>query len=457
MDDSGRDNDLNQACKDSDGAFQHVIDHVAHTFGNAGVTNYALALSFGGNRKYHTVGEKWHRNDASIRGIQVGCMLRPLVAIIALDLFQKGRLQLDAPIGNFFHELANDRKSDLIKIQHLMSHTPGYLAFNNIPVSHQLLNRESALANFRSATQLFWPGTTYNYDHMATAMLGDVLERITDLAIPELVSELILTPLGISTENNSRTHADFHPFPSAMPPGRETHSLYKFVLTLTSMMRLIESLMPNLGTVYRPPCLSSATLKALLSPIVFIPRAIGTSVRNWLANGYTLGLQVFRNGFLGYDTVGKFQASGFRIDPLRQIAVILVTESRYRAQRRVVLGEVVKMLGNSNCPSEYEHFEQADITLPLGPSAIAGDYFGNQGFSVNVRRHKGDVIFTLLPRRGGRTEIRGQINEAELLFITSNFPGPEPTFFRDSRTGEPCLMFGNMALKQLPAAYASRY
>ena len=432
---------------------EHVVRQAMDTFRAAEISDYRFAISVEGARTYCASGQACTENEIAstpAAHTQIACLIRPLMAAVALELAQDGRLDLRARIGNLLPELSTDGKGALIQVQHLISNTAGYMGYSRMPAAHAFSDRAAALIAISRAPQIFWPGLVYSYDNSAPTMLGEILANISKRTIPDLVEELIFSPLGIKSR---APQAEDEGIPvqasSFSKKYTENRSLFASLLSFPDLVRFVESLMGDVADGRKTTGLSIPTLKALRRPVVAIPRTTSSSASRLLPTAYGLGLEVFQNGFVGYDTSTGSQANGFRFDRTRQIAVVLSTSGRFRSFRRALLGRLVELLGDATNPTQdaaVERHDESNLTV----GEIVGDYFGDHSFHASVRQRDGSIVFTVHSAGGGRLELWGQKGKNGDLHFDSKVPGAEPTFFRYSRTGEACVMFGMYALKRLP-------
>jgi hypothetical protein len=205
------------------------------------------------------------------------------------------------------------------------------------------------------------------------------------------------------------------------------------------------------STMATPACLSRFALQALRKPVATIPRVPHSPASRLLPISYGLGLQGFQHGFFGYDTNTAFQANGFRFNPRQRIAIVLSTRGRHRSLRRSILSGLVDIFDEAGIPSNDLPMRPLD-TWDLVFDDLSGKYFGNDLFHVSVRQQSSDILFTVHTCNGKRAQIRGlRLDHGQFRF-DSRAPETEPAFFRDSRTGELCVMVGMIALKRLPSA-----
>lgn len=121
------------------------------------------------------------------------------VAICAHILVQRGQLELDAPVANYWPEFARNGKDD-VRVSHLLSHSSGLFGFD--PQSG--LNDKSMLdwrACCRALEQMspIWPpGTAYLYHFITYGVLvGEVLQRASERPIDRFFADEVAGPLGL--------------------------------------------------------------------------------------------------------------------------------------------------------------------------------------------------------------------------------------------------------------------
>jgi CubicO group peptidase (beta-lactamase class C family) len=170
---------------------------------------------------------------------RLASMTKAIVSVAALALSDQGAINLDDPVTRWlptFRPRLADGREPLITIRHLMTHTAGlgygFLepqdgSYHRLGVSDGLdstsLTLEENLQRIAAAPLLFEPGTAWHYS-VAVDVLGAVLERVTSARLPQLVRDIVTTPLGMSSVKFAVTettllatpYADATPEPVAM-------------------------------------------------------------------------------------------------------------------------------------------------------------------------------------------------------------------------------------------------
>jgi CubicO group peptidase (beta-lactamase class C family) len=142
-------------------------------------------------------------------------MTKPVTAIAAMQLYEKGKFQLNDPITKYLPELNNlkryNSKGELIDVkteitmQQLLTHTAGFTyGWGGGPVdkkygevklwesdgSKEFIDKVSSLP------LLFEPGTKWHYS-IAVDITGVIIERLSGKTFSEYLSDNIFTPLGM--------------------------------------------------------------------------------------------------------------------------------------------------------------------------------------------------------------------------------------------------------------------
>jgi len=146
-------------------------------------------------------------------------MTKPIVSFVALQLVSEGKLSLDDKLSRYIPAMSTlkvlspdgslaDQQSE-ITIEHLLTHTAGF-SYDFLPdcsvaekyrevelsgnASHSLTEVIGMLTTFPLASQ---PGATWRYS-VATDVLAHVLENVSGLSLPELLSARVFTPAGMA-------------------------------------------------------------------------------------------------------------------------------------------------------------------------------------------------------------------------------------------------------------------
>ena len=143
---------------------------------------------------------------------------KTFTAVIALQLYAEGRLDLDAPLSRWLPDDVARRipSSDRITLRHLLSHTSGLIDYMN--------DQQAWRSVFASDPRRHWthcavaayiydrplrfePGTDFDYSNSNYVLAGLVIERVTGQPLQGLIRERILAPLGLQRTFSGAEHA----------------------------------------------------------------------------------------------------------------------------------------------------------------------------------------------------------------------------------------------------------
>jgi serine beta-lactamase-like protein LACTB, mitochondrial len=129
---------------------------------------------------------------------------KPMAAILALQLGEKGLLDLDADVRKYVPEFPD--KGDVITSRQILCHQSGMPHYANgkiVPASHDALPRRSLLDPLRSLERfsesplIFKPGEKSSYSSYAYILLSAVIERAGKQSYDEQVRDRISAPLQL--------------------------------------------------------------------------------------------------------------------------------------------------------------------------------------------------------------------------------------------------------------------
>ncbi len=139
---------------------------------------------------------------ANIDGVYwIGSVTKQFVASMVLRLVERGKVNLDDPIGKYVPELPEWWRP--IPLKELAWHTsgiPNYTAQRRAGVAlvRPYYTADSALALARDIPADFPAGTQMQYDNTGYVLLGRVIELVTGKALGVVLREEFFVPLGLT-------------------------------------------------------------------------------------------------------------------------------------------------------------------------------------------------------------------------------------------------------------------
>jgi CubicO group peptidase (beta-lactamase class C family) len=125
---------------------------------------------------------------------------KTMTALAALVLIDRGELDLDGTVAQYWPEFAANGKAG-IKVRHLLSHTSGVSGWEQPVTVEDVYDWEKSTALLAAQAPWYPPGTASGY-HMLNYghLIGEVIRRITGQRLGEFLAAQVTGPLG----------ADFH-------------------------------------------------------------------------------------------------------------------------------------------------------------------------------------------------------------------------------------------------------
>ena len=149
---------------------------------------------------------------------------KPVTAVVALQLAEKGQLDLDADVRKYVPEYPD--KGEIITVRELLCHQSGIVHYANgkvIPTKrdydmpHPFADPVMGLDKFKESPLLFKPGEKFSYSSYGYVLLSAVVQRAGKERFADQVEERIAKPLGMTTlqpdyqwENISNRAVGYH-------------------------------------------------------------------------------------------------------------------------------------------------------------------------------------------------------------------------------------------------------
>jgi CubicO group peptidase (beta-lactamase class C family) len=223
--------------------YERIREAFARNFEEHGEVGAALSLAVDGE----TVVDLWggHADGARTRSwdedtiVNTFSTTKGIVTVCALRLIEQGKLDVDAPVAQYWPEFAAAGKEEM-PVRYLLSHRAGLPGIDSmIPVekAHDWEPLSEALA----AQQPYWePGSKFGY-HAVTfgSLVGEVIRRISGKSVGTYWREEIAEPLGIDFHLGFGEELDARcatMIPAPMPDlSQVDHPLVKAMLDPTTL------------------------------------------------------------------------------------------------------------------------------------------------------------------------------------------------------------------------------
>ncbi len=129
----------------------------------------------------------------------LGSITKPLTAIGAMVLVDRGELRLSDPAVKYLPEFSEGERRN-VTIEHLLTHTSGLP--DQLPDNNALRARHAPLSDFVAGAArvplLFQPGSRYHYQSMGIMLAAEIVERMAKQRLPAFLEEQVFRPLGMN-------------------------------------------------------------------------------------------------------------------------------------------------------------------------------------------------------------------------------------------------------------------
>jgi CubicO group peptidase (beta-lactamase class C family) len=142
---------------------------------------------------------------------------KTVTSLAALMLVDRGQLDVDAPVAQYWPEFAAAGKQDVL-VRHLLSHTSGVSGLDQPAVMEDLYDWDKSTARFAAQAPWWEPGTASGYHALNFGhLIGEVLRRVTGTSLKQFVADEIAGPLGADFQIGA-AESDWPRIANVIPP-----------------------------------------------------------------------------------------------------------------------------------------------------------------------------------------------------------------------------------------------
>ncbi len=274
-------------------------------------------------------------------------------ATAAMQLFDAGKLQLDAPVADYLPRFRQSGKEN-VTVRHLLTHTAGLIPFRRFYATGTIA-REALIDSVLAESLAYEPGTAMRYSDFSMIALMLVIERITGQPFDEYAEEHIFEPLGMRDTGFMPSGT---PNRDAVPTERdrifrrrlvqgEVHDENAWILggvsghaglfsTVEDLARFAHMLVDD-GRANGEPFISPETLRLFttVQEPQISTRALGWDTKS--PEGYSSAGAKFGPASFGHT---GFTGTSFWVDPDTDLFVILLTNRVYPSRNNGLIREI---------------------------------------------------------------------------------------------------------------------
>lgn len=178
-------------------------------------------------------GQPWRRDTV----VAIASTTKAMVAISVLALAERGELDLDRPVADYWPAFAQEGKGG-ITLRTVLAHRSGVVSLAHSPVTYDGLVQGTPVFDAIATARPQWtPGAAHGYHGVTFGhLLSAVIKQVTGQTVGAYFAAAIARPLGLDC------HLGL--------PGSELHRLAKLVLPATAGDVMLGSQVPELLPLY---------------------------------------------------------------------------------------------------------------------------------------------------------------------------------------------------------------
>lgn len=220
------------------------------------------------------------RNDTRYR---IMSLTKTFTSTIILQLFEEGKLKLDDNILTYLPDFHGEGARQ-ITVQNLLNHTSGLPQFDvaktredgnrlGLPMYERLQSSGQIVKRYCTGKAVHLPGETFDYNNCDYIVLGQIIERITQLKYDEALRQRILIPVGMA-DSGVKYQKDIvknlaNSYYRLAPSGQVFNDMPLYNENLSAagaMYSTAGDIMKFANALFNGRLLNSATLKLMLTP-----------------------------------------------------------------------------------------------------------------------------------------------------------------------------------------------
>ena len=126
----------------------------------------------------------------------IASLTKPILATAVMQLVERGRLSLAAPVSLYLPEFSGKWK-DRVNTWHLLTHTSGLPEISWQTTLEALPDRAVSYESACAANLTFLPGTQVSYSTLSFYLLAELLTRLGGQPYQRVLEDHVLEPLGM--------------------------------------------------------------------------------------------------------------------------------------------------------------------------------------------------------------------------------------------------------------------
>jgi CubicO group peptidase (beta-lactamase class C family) len=354
-------------------------------------------------------------------------MSKPVSAVAALRLAERGLLDLDADVSDRLTRWrlpANGDWRPRITLRQLASHTagltahsgfPGYRRGTAVPSLVEVLSGADP-ANAPGARVDMVPGVQFRYSGAGTTVIQLLMEEVTGMSAADLLAQLVLEPLGMRASTFVQEPDDDQRAQGHLPGGQPVPGGWRvqpeqcaaglwttagdYVRFLNAIQRAWDGDLEEF--------LTPVTARELLSPVAALPSGREMTGMNHIGLGFFVAARDGAPTWFGHtgSNTGFVCASLASVSGQRGAVVMLNSDDGSPA-----LKLLLQSIARTRQWDDSELDDQPPREMPQGIGARAGTFTSEDGLVLGLADRDGEVELTV----PGQQPIRLRFDDATTL------------------------------------------
>jgi CubicO group peptidase (beta-lactamase class C family) len=144
---------------------------------------------------------------------------KTMTALCALLLADRGELDLDAPVADYWPEFSAAGKAG-VRVRQLLGHTSGLAGWTEHMTLDDIYDKERSTQLLAQQEPWWEPGTAAGYHGFTQGhLVGEVVRRVTGKPLGTFLTDEVTTPLGVAQDYYIGTPEEADPRVSLLTPG----------------------------------------------------------------------------------------------------------------------------------------------------------------------------------------------------------------------------------------------
>jgi CubicO group peptidase (beta-lactamase class C family) len=244
------------------------------------------------NRQYQ------HEIDSKTR-FKIASITKTFTAVLILQLYEKGKLDLNATIGTYLGDYKGQGR-DRVTIHHLLTYSsgiPNCEGDTGIAVYQAPISVDDFIIKYCSGNLEFEPGKQFSYNNGDYVLLGRIIEKITGKSFSQNLEDAILRPLQMENTNMLYSKDIITGLADTYNIDDSTQVFYKDdpmyienYFSAGAMYSTVEDLLKFDEGIFSHKLLGKKTVELMLTPY---PELYGVAYGFWVSEA-TFGDQTFK-------------------------------------------------------------------------------------------------------------------------------------------------------------------